>query len=288
VRKPLFGPLPSVGSPVRSELKPFEIQDRLNTRLIGKTLVWNYEVDSTNDVALGLASTGAPDGTVVLSESQRRGRGRMGRSWYSPPGEGIYLSVLLKPPLSPLKAYQIPMMATVATVETLNDLFNLEVKIKWPNDLMLRNRKLGGILTELKAERDRIQYVVVGIGINANMTQFSEELKPFVTSLALELGRSVERVALVRALLRSLEKWYFLMLEENSPGGSPGPKTPSLFETWRSLSCTVGNRVEVKTGEGIIQGLATRIAPDGSLYVREESGKERHIVTGDVALVVCR
>jgi BirA family biotin operon repressor/biotin-[acetyl-CoA-carboxylase] ligase len=258
------------------KLNPLEIQNHLNTQLIGNSILWEYEVHSTNDMALELASKGASEGTVVLAESQTRGRGRMGRSWYSPPGEGIYLSVILKPPLSPQKAYQITFMAAVAAAETLRHLFNLEVQIKWPNDLMIRNKKLGGILTELKAGPDRIHWVVIGIGINVNIVQFPPELQDQVTSLRLEVGHPIQRISLIQSLLRNLEKWYFRILEGDFP---------KLFETWCSLSCTLGNQVEIKIGEEIIRGLATRVAWDGTLYVREDSGQERPIVTGDVALI---
>lgn len=265
------------------ELQPIEIQNHLNTRLIGKNIVWEDEVPSTNDLALELASKGVVEGTVVLSESQTRGRGRMGRPWYSPPEGGIYLSVILKPGFSPQKAYQITFLAAVAVAETLRNLFNLKVQVKWPNDLLLRNKKLGGILTELKAERDRIHYVVVGIGVNVNIIEFPEELRDQVTSLALELGHSIQRITLIQNLLRTLEKWYFFLVEENARQAQEKPSL--LFETWRSLCCTVGNQVEIKLGREIIRGLATRVEPDGSLYVREYSGKERQIVTGDVALI---
>ncbi|HWP49803.1 MAG TPA: biotin--[acetyl-CoA-carboxylase] ligase [Candidatus Limnocylindrales bacterium] len=258
------------------KLNPLEIQNYLNTRLIGNSIIWEYEVPSTNEVALELASKGALEGTVVLAESQTRGRGRMGRSWYSPPGEGIYISVILKPPLPPQKAYQITFMAAVAAAETLRHLSGLDVQIKWPNDLMIRNKKVGGILTELKAGPDRIHWVVTGIGINANIVQFPQELQDQVTSLMLESGYPVRRIPLIQRLLRNFEKWYFLILEGNFP---------KLFETWCSLSCTLGNQVEIKIGEEIIRGLATRVEQDGTLYVREDSGQERPIVTGDVALV---
>jgi BirA family biotin operon repressor/biotin-[acetyl-CoA-carboxylase] ligase len=267
------------------ELHPSEIQNHLNTQLIGKNVIWEYEVDSTNDIAVTLAFQGAPEGTVVLAESQRRGKGRMGRSWYSPPGEGIYLSVLLKPLFSPSRVYQMTFMAAVAVAETIRNSLNLNLQVKWPNDLILRNKKVGGILTELKASSDQIYCVVLGIGVNANITQFPEELRGRVTSLALESEYPIQRTPLIQGFLRALEKWYFLILKENSDQARSTDQPSLLFRTWRSLSCTLGNQVEIKTGSRIIRGLAIRVGLDGSLYVREDSGEEKQIITGDVALI---
>jgi BirA family biotin operon repressor/biotin-[acetyl-CoA-carboxylase] ligase len=133
---------------------------------------------------------------------------------------------------------------------------------------------------------DQIHYAVVGIGINVNIREFPEGLRSHVTSLALELGYPVQRAPLVQDLLRSLEKWYFILIEENFEQILDLSRRSSLlFETWRSLSCTLGKQVEIKTGKGVIRGLATRVEPDGSLYVREDSGKERQIVTGDLVEV---
>lgn len=259
-----------------SLLLPLEIKNSLRTKTIGQNIHWAYEVDSTNTVALKLAEGGAQEGTIVLSESQKHGRGRMGRTWISQPERGIYMSVILRPNFVPMKAPRITFIAAIALVETLERLFGLKAKIKWPNDVIVNGKKTAGILTELRAEMEGIHHVVVGIGVNANNTRFPKALRDKVTSLALELNEEVSRIDIVRTLLETLERWYHIAL---------GDHPEQTFERWRELSCTLGNRVEVNLGDKILTGVATHLDPTGSLYVRLDSGEEREILAGDVTMV---
>lgn len=257
-------------------LLPLEIKNGLKTEFMGQNLYWEYEVVSTNTLALQLAEKGAPEGTVVISESQKQGRGRMGRTWVSQPEIGIYLSLILRPNFVPMKAPQITFMSAIAMVEALEQALGIHATIKWPNDVMINGKKVAGILTELKAEMECVHYVIVGIGINVNQTKFPRAFRDKVTSVCLEVKEKVSRVKIVQTLLQCLERWYGITLEDR------GERT---FERWRELSGTLGNRVEVNLGNEIVKGLATRLGPDGSLYLEPEAGVEKQILAGDVTMV---
>jgi BirA family transcriptional regulator, biotin operon repressor / biotin---[acetyl-CoA-carboxylase] ligase len=257
-------------------LLPLEIKNGLKTEFIGHNIHWEYEVDSTNTLALQLAERGAPEGTVVISEHQKRGRGRMGRTWVSLPEIGIYLSVILRPNFVPTNASRITFMAAIAVVEAIEQALGLKAAIKWPNDVMLGGKKVSGILTELKAEMECIHYAIVGIGINANNNKFPKAFQDKVTSLALEMKAKVPRIKIVQALLQSLEHWYMMTLGANSE---------QTFERWRELSGTLGKRVSVNVGDAIWEGVANRLGPDGSLYLTLDSGVEKQILAGDVTMV---
>ena len=263
-----------VSSP--SLLLPLEIKNGLRTSTLGQNIHWEYETDSTNTLALHMAEEGANEGTVVISESQKRGRGRMGRDWISQPESGIYMSVILRPQFVPLKAPLITFLAAIALVETLEDLFGLDAQIKWPNDVLIHGKKTAGILTEMRAEMERIHHIIIGIGINVNNTRFPKTLKNPVTSLTLELKERVSRVKIVQSLLESLERWYLI---------AQGEHPEQIFDRWRELSCTLGNRVEVNLGEYILTGVATRLGTGGSLFVKTDSGEEEEVLAGDVTMV---
>lgn len=263
-----------VSSP--SLLLPLEIKNGLRAKFIGQNIYWEYEVGSTNTLAMQLAEEGAPEGTIVVSESQKQGRGRMGRSWISQPETGIYLSVILRPDFVPMKASCITFISAIALVEALEQSIGMQARVKWPNDVMIHGRKTAGILTELRAEMERIHYVIVGIGVNVNNTRFPKELRNKVTSLSLELKEKVSRVKVVQALLEALERWYLVTLHDDNY---------KTFERWRDLSCTLGNRVEVNVGNEILRGIATRLEPNGSLCLKLDSGEEKQILAGDVTMV---
>ena len=263
-----------VSSP--SLLLPLEIKNGLNTKFIGQNIHWEYEVNSTNTLALKLAEEGAPEGTLVVCESQKHGRGRLGRDWISQPETGIYMSLILRPTFVPMKAQCITFISAIALTETLQEMFGLDAKIKWPNDVMIHGKKTAGILTELRAEMESIHYIIVGIGINANNNRFPKDLRNKVTSLSLEMKEKVPRVQFLQSLLRALERWYLITLSEHPE---------DTFERWRDLSCTVGNRVEVNVGDKILKGVATRLESNGSLCVKLDSGEEKEILAGDVTMV---
>ncbi len=256
-------------------LLPAEIREGLRTRILGRSeMVYHRETDSTNTRAKILAASGAPEGTVVIAECQTGGRGRKGRAWFSPAGEGVYLSVVLRPPISPVEAPKITLIAGIAVAETLLARSpELDVHIKWPNDVLLGRKKVAGILTEISSDMDRVGFVVSGMGLNANGRRFPEEIEPIATSLALETGGSPDRAALVRGYLERYEHWYDLFLA----GGAP-----RILDRWKALSRTLGSRVAVDGPNGRITGVARGIDRDGSLLVEDEGGAVHAVFSGDV------
>jgi BirA family biotin operon repressor/biotin-[acetyl-CoA-carboxylase] ligase len=263
-----------VSSP--SLLLPLEIKNGLKTKTLGQNIHWEYEVNSTNTLALQLAEEDAAEGTVVISESQKHGRGRMKRDWISQAESGIYMSIILRPQFVPAKAPYITFISAIALVESLQQVLDIEARIKWPNDVMISGKKTAGILTELRAEMEGIHHIIVGIGINVNNTRFPKELRDKVTSLSAEVGQKISRVPLIQAFLESLEYWYQIVC---------GPHPERGFERWRELSCTVGNDVEVNLGEKVLKGRATRLDPGGSLFVMQDNGEEYEVLAGDVTMV---
>jgi BirA family biotin operon repressor/biotin-[acetyl-CoA-carboxylase] ligase len=250
-------------------LDPETIRKSLETDFVGKYLLYHQEVKSTNETAKEIAFT-CENGTAVLAEVQTGGRGRLSRSWRSPPG-GVWMSLVLKPEIALVHAYLVNMAVSVAVARTLFQLYGLNAGIKWPNDVLVNGRKLCGILMEVSAETDRLEYAVVGIGINANIDvdEFPSEWN--ATSLSMETGGQVSRNQLSKTLLREIEKAYAQM------------STPTISSEWRERSVTLGRHVRVTNSEGGIEGTAVSLADDGALFIRlkGEPGEIRRIVAGD-------
>ncbi len=258
-------------------LSALEIKRGLRCRLLGRKVHLFQVVDSTNTVAYRRALKGAEEGEVFLAESQTGGRGRMGRSWSSPAGLNLYLSVLLRPQLPPAKVPLITLMAAVASAEAVEEATGLRPEIKWPNDLLLRGRKLGGILAEAASEADLIAFLVLGIGINVNALarDFPEDVRGVATSLRQELGREVDRVEVIRALLERLEAWYVRLLEGDAQG---------VIQTWEELARVRGRLVEVAFMGDRVRGEVQGVDEDGALLLRE-GGRERRVVAGDLKVL---
>lgn len=256
-------------------LIPSEIKYELNTHIIGKR-IYSYQIlDSTNDTAEKLAIEGEEQGVVVIAEGQSKGRGRLGRSWISPKGKGIYLSLILKPKLPPSATPKVTLIASVATAMAIRKISSLPSLIKWPNDITIKGKKISGILTEIAAQPDAIKFLILGIGINVNTPK--EFLPAGATSISEELGQSINRVTLVQELLRQLEKYYLLF---NHKGFE------SIINEWQNLSATLGSRVKVVDLENIYEGQAVGIDKiTGSLIVREDNGFSRTVLSGDVQIL---
>lgn len=257
-------------------LLPEEIRAGLATQLLGKHIVHFYDTSSTNNEAKRLAADDAVEGTIVVSEAQTLGRGRLNRGWFSPPGGGVWVSVILRPPFPPQEAPKCTLMAAVATVEAIREASGLNCGIKWPNDILWQGRKLVGILTEMSAEMDAINFVVLGIGINVSLQEsdFPEELRNIGASVSMGAEREVSRVEVLQKLLERLEYWYQVVKQE---GFEP------VLEAWRRESVTLGQPVRVLAGEETYDGVAEELAEDGSLLVRTEKGLRR-VLAGDVSL----
>lgn len=254
-----------------------EIKHGLNTSLVGRE-VFSYEcLESTNNEAKKLAAAGAAEGTVVVAEEQTGGKGRLSRHFFSPSGKGIWFSVILRPPFLPQEAPKCTLLAAVAVAKAMAEA-GLEPAIKWPNDLLYRNRKLVGILTEMSAEMDGIKYVVIGTGINVNIAreEFPEEIRDTAASLMEMKGEPLARVPFLQSVLREMERLYLDVVQEGF-----GP----VFEAWRRYSVTLGQEVQVigvKNGEKYL-GRAVDIDEDGALLVDTEGGLRR-VLAGDVSI----
>ncbi len=241
----------------------------LETRFVGRTVISHQSVLSTNAEAKRIAPW-AENGTVVVAEVQTSGRGRMERSWHSPKG-GVWMSVILKPQIPPNLAPRVNMAAAVAVARALEGLYGLEVRIKWPNDLLVGGRKVSGILTEIGAEMDLLDYAVVGIGINANLDPgfLPQEWK--ATSISGLLGREVLRLEIVKRVLQELEG----ACEEVEASFD------RVYEEWRSRSATLGQRVRIITRSGEFEGCAQALEADGALMVRRDDGLLERVLAGD-------
>jgi len=268
--------VPHLGYQLKSapdKLFSWEVQDKLKTKVIGRQLVYRESVLSTMDEAFELAVKGAEEGTVVCADVQGKGRGRMGRAWSSPSGKGVYLSVVLRPKMPPSQVARLTLLSAVAVCEAVNRVSNVDAGIKWPNDLLVKGKKLAGILTELNAEFDRVRFVVIGIGINVHASR--NHLPSMATSLKQELKQNFSRIVIAQEVLRSLEFWYTRMLKEGFSG---------VLERWKELSLTIGRRVCLRGSEGLQKGEAIGLDEDGGLMVRLDSGEVIKKMSGDIAL----
>jgi BirA family biotin operon repressor/biotin-[acetyl-CoA-carboxylase] ligase len=271
-----------VGSPRRGyrllaatdKLLPEEIALGLKTRRLTGPVYHFEAVASTNDLAKELAAKGAPEGVLVVAEAQTGGRGRLGRQWDSPPGTGLYVSLLLRPPLPPTEMPQITLTTAVAVARALKRVTGVSPGIKWPNDLLLAGKKLGGILTEMETESEQIRHVVVGLGLNVNNPAFPAELEPLATSLLLATGRRHSRVEILQAWLEEFEELYGRFLAREFAG---------ILDEWRSLTVTLGRRVTVRQGPVTICGQALEVAPDGALLVETDAGEVVRVTSGELA-----
>jgi BirA family biotin operon repressor/biotin-[acetyl-CoA-carboxylase] ligase len=261
---------------VSEMLLPREIQEGLETKAFGKgDIIYFRETDSTNTRAKELAVQGAPEGTLVVSEAQTGGRGRKGREWFSPSKGGIYLSLILRPTISPAEAPKITLLTAVAIAEALLILTQLEVRIKWPNDILVNGKKLVGILTEMSTDMDEIDYVVVGLGLNVNTPGFPEDISDKATSLFIEAGKQFSRARLVAEFLKWEEHYYELFQEV---GFEP------VIKRWKELSNIIGKIIAVEMIDQTLMGEVEDIDSDGFLILRDNRGKSHRIISGDVTL----
>lgn len=245
---------------------------------IGRDIRVFRETTSTSDIVEKLARDGVAEGVVVFAETQTAGRGRLGRPWTSPAGKGLWFSVLLRPALRPQETTRLTVAAAVAVARAVRAQTGRAPEVKWPNDLLLRGRKFGGILTELSGEQDRVRHVVLGIGLDVNLSaaDLPGELRCLATSLRLELGRPVSRAELAVAVLRELDADYQRVL---------GGQFEAIADEWEALCTTIGRAIEVALGPRRIRGRAEALDTDGALLLRTEHGRLERITGGDVTVV---
>lgn len=259
-------------------LLPDEITDGIETSVFGRKDIFYYDIiDSTNNKAKELAARGAPEGSIVIAEQQSAGRGRKGRSWLSSASEGLCISLILRPTIPPTEISKITLMAAVAISEALLSLTEIEIKIKWPNDLIVNKKKLAGILTEMSMEVDAIDYVVIGLGLNVNSikSSFADEVKDIATSLHIETGTQYSRAQVAQAFLTWFEKLYFEVQKNGFH---------SLITRWKELSNIIGKKVAVDEAGKTVIGTVKDIAEDGTLILVDDNKQIQKIISGDVII----
>lgn len=254
-------------------LLPYEIKKNLNTEFLGKNIHFFKEVDSTNDVARELAMEGAEEGTIVVAESQRSGKGRRGKKWISPSG-GVWMTIILRPDIEPVKAPQLTLVTGVAVAETLDQECGLNIGIKWPNDILIGDKKVSGILTEVETKKREVEFVLVGIGIDLNMdvSIFPPNLRGGATSLKAELEREIQGAELVQRFLQRFEALY----NQFNDG-----EFRKILTQWRKLSSTIGTYVEVHKKGRTVYGEAVGVNKDGKLILELDDGTLRKVVSGE-------
>ena len=255
------------------------LAERLSGKYIGNSVCFFNEVDSTNNIAYRLALHGASEGTVVIAERQTKGKGRLNRSWQSPPQCNLYTSIILKPDVNPVFAPQITLMTGVAVAEFLSRYQLADVNLKWPNDVLIGVKKICGILTEMKTSADRlIDFIVVGIGININIKKedFDESFRDISTSLKEETGKDISRLDVAEALYNHFERWYTIW---KTRGFSP------VREEWLKYSFMVGKRIQVDFRGNIQTGDMLGIDEFGALLVSDEEGMIKKLMAGDATVI---
>jgi BirA family biotin operon repressor/biotin-[acetyl-CoA-carboxylase] ligase len=247
----------------------------LETAFVGRNLEHWPEIESTNARARHLAEAGAPEGTVVITDHQTAGRGRLGRQWIAPAGSSLLMSLLFRPKVTPTQVHRLTMICGLAAVDAIEAETGLKAGLKWPNDILVGDAKAGGILTEIGLSGDRVDYAVVGIGLNVNLhpAQLPRDLLMEATSLSHVLGESVPRLPLLRALLQAVETRYLAFRSGHSP-----------HSEWSERLVTLGQAVTVVSGDSVVQGVAEGVDADGGLLVRADDGCLRTILAGDVTL----
>jgi BirA family transcriptional regulator, biotin operon repressor / biotin---[acetyl-CoA-carboxylase] ligase len=247
------------------------------TKVIGRDIRVFEETSSTNDVMEKLARDNVREGVVVFAESQTKGRGRLGRRWISPSHQGLWFSVLLRPKLRPQEMTQMTIGAATALRRAIEAETGLKPDIKWPNDLLLDGKKVAGILTEMSAELDRVRHIIIGIGVDVNLTAaaFPGDLRKIATSLKIESGETASRPELAAAILRELDVDYARIA---------GGNFSAVANEWEAGCTTIGKNVTVFLGTRKIRGRAESLDDDGALLLRTEHGHLERIIGGDVTL----
>lgn len=254
-----------------------EIEKYLKTKYIGKKIVYLESVDSTNNKAKELASKGENHGTLVIAEEQLGGRGRLGRAWCSPKYKGIWLSIILRPDINPMQIPKLTQIAAASVIESLKD-FKIEATIKWPNDIILNGKKICGILTEMNAEMNKVHYVVLGIGINANLGEedFQKDILSKATSIKIETGLTLDRKSFVGNLVNKFEYLY----EEFEKTQN----IESSIKICRTNSAVIGKIIRIIRGENETFAKALDLDENGGLIVQYENGTRENLISGEISI----
>ena len=259
-------------------INPREIKKCLGSRILGQAGLYFRSLASTNDFAKQLGSSGMKEGTIVFAESQSRGKGRLGRTWFSPEG-GLWFSVILRPPIEPRHALKLTLLGSVAVVKIMSKLYGIDAEIKWPNDVLINGRKTCGILTESSINGKNLDFAVLGFGVNANfdLETFPRHLRDSATTLREQLRKEVSREILLCKLLENVEVSYDLLKRG---------KFEEILEDWRELSGFFGSCVRILDGQRTIAGTAVDLDADGALIVKLKNGSVHKVLSGDAIRVI--
>lgn len=250
------------------------IRLRLKTEWAGREVLYFDELDSTNRKARELAAQGAKTGTLVIANEQTGGRGRRGRSWVSPRGESVLMSLILRPQTHPSKVAKLSLLTALAAEEAIRDVTGLEAKIKWPNDVVVSGRKVCGMLLEMTADEQCVHDVVAGVGINVHQKEFPDDIKDTATSLEILCGRFIRRSDVVCAFLKRFEEFGELAQKDEE----------AVMRLYRERSATLGQTVRVISLSGEFTGTAVDLTDEGTLIVRDDEGALREVLAADVSV----
>ena len=259
------------GQGQQHDLTTRAILDGLTTRGLGRRVLYYPRLDSTNAVAKALAAQGAAEGTLVIADEQTAGRGRLARRWLAPPGTSLLFSLILRPQLEIARAVGLTMICGLGVREAIRELTTLPAQLKWPNDILLYGRKVGGILTEAGTSGEHLDWVVVGIGLNVNLEVAALPAEFGATSLQHELGQPTSRVQLLQQALLRIEQRY----ERLQAGQWP-------VHEWSTALETLGQRVQLRTAGGAVDGLAEAVDDEGALLLRLDDGRLQRVWVGDI------
>lgn len=259
-----------------ADIKLEKFQESLSTKRFGKCVFFSREVDSTSDWAKKLAKMGAEEGTVTATQTQTAGRGRLGREWISPRG-GLWFSIVLRPDQEASEAAKLVFVASLAVAEVLHEKYGLRTETKWPNDVLVSGKKICGILAEMSTIEEKVNYVILGVGVNANFCPddvFPKSVRIKATSIENELGKKIRLESFLRVLLEKMEMIYDSYLEAGFA---------YLLEEWKKYARFLGHRVVVRDREERLNGLALDVDIEGALVLKLEQGITRRILVGDIA-----
>ena len=246
----------------------------LDTLMLGQHVEYRARVESTNDVARPIADAGAADGSLVIADEQTAGRGRLGRAWIAPPRTSLLMSIILRPNLAPHQTARVAMAVALGACDGIRAATGLDAQLKWPNDILLRGKKCGGILAESSTVEERVEYVIVGLGLNVNFARAAVEGIPAdATTIADELGAPTPRAPLVQVVLRAIERYYLRLRAGDN-----------LREEFAARLTTLKQRVHAQAPWGAEEGVAEDVDDDGALLLRRADGSTVRLIAGDVTL----
>ena len=270
-----FFPEDSTVNSISPLLDTAALKKKLNGRKFGSKVFAFDTIDSTNNCARALAGCWAEEGTLVFAERQTAGKGRLGRSWLANPYENLTFSLVLRPTLPPEALNLLPLYAAVAVAEAVEHETGLSVECKWPNDLLIGGKKTAGILLEGSLKEEGLEYVVLGIGVNVNQTSFPDDISPRATSLKAEAGRDIDRILLLREILKSLETHYAAIMKKGFR---------NLIPLWLSRTTMLNKEISVTQDGTVISGIVKGLSPEGALIL-DAGGTEKTLFAGDVTIL---